>query len=183
MATTSAELPGTIGVSAPLFASLNEEVAEQLITNGFRNVVLMGDHGGGQQELGEVARKLSAKHASRGIRVVYCDDVYRKAGTDFNKWLMENGLPVGQHASIPDTSELLYLQGSNRWIRKELLATAVAGTLIPGSGKDPKAKPVRNGISGDARRSTPALGKRVSDMKVEYAVTQIRRLLRDPPAK
>jgi hypothetical protein len=28
-------LPGTIGISAPLFASLNEEEAEQLIRNGF----------------------------------------------------------------------------------------------------------------------------------------------------
>ena len=54
----SAELPGTIGVSGPLFAAINEEVTEQLIINGFRNVVLMGDHGGGQQELSEVAKKL-----------------------------------------------------------------------------------------------------------------------------
>src|ERR1700761_8789161 len=33
----SAELPGTIGISPELFASLNEEVTEQLIRNGFKN--------------------------------------------------------------------------------------------------------------------------------------------------
>src|ERR1700755_3045619 len=38
----SATLPGTIGLTAPLFAALNEQVAEQLIQSGFKNVVLMG---------------------------------------------------------------------------------------------------------------------------------------------
>ena len=45
------ELPGTIGISGPVFAEINEEVAEQLIANGFKNVVLIGDHGGGQKEI------------------------------------------------------------------------------------------------------------------------------------
>ena len=35
-----------------------KRIAEQLITTGFKNVVLMGDHGGGQEQLGEVAKKL-----------------------------------------------------------------------------------------------------------------------------
>jgi creatinine amidohydrolase len=174
----SAELPGTIGVSGPLFAAINEEVAEQLIVNGFRNVVLMGDHGGGQRELSEVAKKLDAKYASQGIHVVYCDDVYAKVGTDFNQWLVANGYPVGSHASIKDTSELLYLEGDQPWIRKELIATAVGNPpRKPGEPRDPNTKRVNNGISGDARRSSPEIGKRVSDMKVEYAVAQIRRLL------
>jgi creatinine amidohydrolase len=34
-----------------------------------------------------------------------------------------------------------------------------------------------NGIQGDARRSTAELGKRAIDMKVDYAVRQIRSLL------
>jgi creatinine amidohydrolase/Fe(II)-dependent formamide hydrolase-like protein len=36
---------------------------------------------------------------------------------------------------------------------------------------------VNNGISGDARRSTEELGKKAFDMKVDYAVKQIRGLL------
>jgi creatinine amidohydrolase len=78
-------LPGTIGISTAVFAQLNEEVAEQMITNGFKNIVLLGDHGGGQPQLGQVAKKLSEKYADKGVRVVHCDDFYSKVGTDFDK--------------------------------------------------------------------------------------------------
>ncbi|HEV1284347.1 MAG TPA: creatininase family protein, partial [Bryobacteraceae bacterium] len=91
-------LPGTIGLTGPLFAALNEQVAEQMIKNGFKNVVLMGDHGGGQTELGEVAKKLDEKYAPQGIRVVFCDEVYKKANADFDKWLEANHYPLSSHA-------------------------------------------------------------------------------------
>src|ERR1044071_7413755 len=118
-------LPGTIGLTAPLFAALNEQVADQLIKTGFKNVVLMGDHGGGQKELGEVAKKLDDKYGPQGIHVVFCDEVYARAMADFDKYLVEKGFPQSSHAGIPDTSEMLYLGGDKGWVRKELVATAI----------------------------------------------------------
>lgn len=176
------ELPGTIGLTGPLFAAVNEQVAEQLIKNGFKSVVLLGDHGGGQKELAEVARKLDEKYASQGIRVVYSDEVYQKANTDFDKWLTENGYPTSSHAGIEDTSEMLYLGGDDGWVRKELVPTALGDVRKPGEPRDPNAKRVNNGISGDARRSTAELGKRFIDLKVDYAVKQIQQLLAAPAA-
>src|ERR1700681_2865540 len=58
----NAALPGTIGLTGPLFASLNEQVAEQTIKNGFKNIVLMGDHGGGHEALGGGAKKRGEKN-------------------------------------------------------------------------------------------------------------------------
>ncbi len=175
----SAALPGTIGLTGPLFQSLNEEVAEQAIKSGFKNVVLMGDHGGGQTELGNVAKKLGAKYGSQGIRVVFCDEVYAKAQGDFDKWLQENGYPLSSHAGIPDTSEMLYLGGDKGWVRKEEIPKAIGDPMRkPGEARDPNAPRVNNGIQGDARKSTAELGKRMFEMKVEYAVRQIRELLK-----
>jgi creatinine amidohydrolase len=172
------DLPGTIGLTGQLFAELNEQVAEQMIKNGFKNVVLMGDHGGGQKELGEVAKKLDEKYSSQGIRVVFCDEVYQKAQADFDKWLAANNYPVSSHAGIPDTSEMLYLGGDKGWVRKELIATAVGDPVRKrDEPRDPNAKRINNGITGDARPSTPELGKRAFDIKVSYAVDQIHRLL------
>jgi creatinine amidohydrolase len=174
----SATLPGTIGLTPEIFAAVNERVAEELIKTGFKSVVLMGDHGGGQKELGEVAKKLDEKYAGKGIRVVFCDEVYAKAQGDFDKWLAEKDYPPSSHAGIPDTSEMLYLGGDKGWVRKELIPTAVGDPVrARGSARDPNAPRINNGITGDARPSTAELGKRAFDMKVDYAVRQIHELL------
>ena len=174
----SAELPGTIGLTADLFAAINEQVAEQLIKTGFKNIVLMGDHGGGQQQLGEVAKKLGAKYVAQGVKVVFCNEVYATANDDFDKWLVSQGYPTSSHAGIPDTSEMLYLGADKGWVRKELVKDALGDPVLPqGQKPDPSKPRVNNGISGDGRRSTPELGKKLFDMKVDYAVKQIKSLI------
>src|SRR6185295_17436321 len=82
----SADLPGTIGLTPEILAAILERVSEQAIATGFKNVVIMGDHGGGQpQTYAEVAKKLEAKYASEGKHVYFCDEVYAKAQGDFDK--------------------------------------------------------------------------------------------------
>lgn len=175
----SAELPGTIGLSAETFAAVNEEVAEQLIISGFHNVVLMGDHGGGQDQLKEVAAELDAKHRDDGVRVVYCDDVYASANADFDGWLREHDYPLSAHGGIPDTSEMMFLGGAAGWVRRDLVKDALGDPMrAPGETRDPDAPRVNNGITGDGRRSSAELGERLFGMKVHYAVRQIRTLLR-----
>ena len=174
----SADLPGTIGLTNEIFEAINEQVAEELIKTGFRNVVLMGDHGGGQAQLKAVATKLDAKYAGKGIRVVFCDEVYAKANGDFDAWLQAQGYPSSAHAGIPDTSEMLFLGGDKGWVRKDLVKDALGDPLPPpGQRPDPAAARINNGISGDGRKSTPELGKKLFDMKTDYAVKQIKQLL------
>jgi len=174
----SAELPGTIGLSTAVFATMNEEIAEQLLLSGFKTVILMGDHGGGQAELKTVAEKLEAKHAAEGKHVYYCDEVYSKANGDFDEWLKANNYPLSAHAGIPDTSEMLYLGGDKGWVRKDLVATAMGDPVLPrGQAPDPNVKRINNGITGDGRKSTAELGKRLFNTKVDYAVAQIQKLM------
>ena len=174
----SATLPGTIGLTPDILGAILERISEQAITTGFKNVILMGDHGGGQPNVyRDVAKKLDDKYAAQGIHVYYCDDVYTKAQADFDKWLVDNGYPKSSHAGIPDTSEMLYL-GGDAWVRKDLIKTALGDPVQePGTPRDPNAQRVNNGISGDGRRSSAELGKRAFDMKIDYAVKQIRSLV------
>lgn len=90
---------------------------------------------------------------------------------------------------------MLYLGGDKGWVRKDLIATAVGDPAHRGRGgdgggggrgqagrcrvpADPNAPArVNNGIQGDARKSTAELGKKIFDMKVDYAVRQINELL------
>ena len=175
----SATLTGTIGLTPEILAIVLERIAEQAITTGFRNVVLMGDHGGGQPAVyRDVAAKLDAKYAAQGIRVFFCDEVYAKAQADFDKWLQDNGYPSSSHAGIPDTSEMLYLGGDLGWVRKDLIPTALGDPILPrGQQRDPNAPRVNNGISGDGRRASAELGKVAFDIKVDYAVKQIRTMI------
>jgi len=183
----SAQLPGTIGLTPELLGAILERVTDQAMATGFKNVVLMGDHGGGQpQTYAEVAKKMDAKYAPEGKHVYFCDEVYAKAQGDFDKWLEAHGYPRSSHAGIPDTSTMLYLGGDKGWVRKELIATAEGDPVPPpgqrGQGRgqpaDPNAPPRKNnGITGDARRSTAALGKMAFDMKIDYAVRQIQGFL------
>jgi creatinine amidohydrolase len=167
-------LPGTIGLTAETFKEVNREVAEQLIRNGFKNVVLMGDHGGGQKELGELATELDAKYAGQGIRVVFCGDTYLKATDDWKVWLISKGYPPGEHATVTDTSEMLYLEPApNAWVRKDMLPLMVERDKT--APPDP-TKPI-NGVSGDGRRSSAELGKYGVDLMESEAVAQIRQLL------
>ena len=177
----SANLPGTIGLTPDILSVILERIAEQAVVTGFRNVILMGDHGGGQPNVyRDVAKKLDDKYAPQGIHVYYCDDVYTKAQGDFDKWLVDNGYPRSSHAGIPDTSEMLYL-GGDAWVRKELIKTALGDPVRePGTPRDSTAVRVNNGITGDARRASAALGKRAFEMKVGYAVKQIRSLVATP---
>jgi creatinine amidohydrolase len=186
----SADLPGTIGLSNEVFGQMLTEISEQAIITGFKNVMIMGDHGGGQPAVfTEVAKKLDAKYAPEGKHVYFVDEVYAKAQGDFDKWLAANGYPVSSHAGIPDTSTMMYLGGDKGWVRKDLIATAEGDPMPPpgarGQGRgavDPNAPPRKNnGISGDARRSSVALGKMAFNIKVDYAVKQINGFLASQP--
>jgi creatinine amidohydrolase len=187
----SADLPGTIGLTPEILGIVLERISEQAIATGFKNVVIMGDHGGGQPATyTEVAKKLDAKYAPEGKHVYFCDQVYKKAQDDFDEWLVAHGYPRSSHAGIPDTSTMLYLGGDKGWVRKELIATAEGDPVPPpgargegrGRSADPNAPPRKNnGISGDARRSTAALGRQAFDIKIDYAVKQIQGFLASQP--
>ncbi len=185
----SADLPGTIGLTPEILSAVLERVSEQAIQTGFKNVIIMGDHGGGQPDAyASVAKKLEAKYAPQGKHVYFCDEVYRKAQDDFDEWLVAHGYPRSSHAGIPDTSTMMYLGGDQGWVRKELIPTAEGDPVPPpgqggrGRSNDPNAPPRKNnGITGDARRSTAALGKMAFDIKVDYAVKEIQGFLANQP--
>jgi creatinine amidohydrolase/Fe(II)-dependent formamide hydrolase-like protein len=176
----SAQLPGTIGLTPELLTAVLTRIVEQTFATGFTNVMIMGDHGGGQPNAYKaVVDSLEPKYGRQGKHVYFVDEVYAKAQDDFDKWLEANGYPVSSHAGIPDTSTMLMLDSSNVWVRRDLIPEALGDMPRPrGSTPAANAPPRKNnGISGDARRSSVELGKRAFDIKVDYAVRQIHEFL------
>src|SRR5262245_55296762 len=112
------KMPGSIALAPDVFQKVNEAVVDSMVKNGFKNIVLMGDHGGGQAELSKLAEAMDARYGPQGTHVYFCGDVYEKSRQEFAGWLKSKGLPLSNHAGIPDTSSMLYLQpGRDQWVR------------------------------------------------------------------
>ena len=172
------KMPGAVALTPELFQKVNEAVVDSMVKNGFKNIVLMGDHGGGQAELGKLAEAMDAKYGSQGFHVHFCGDVYDKSQREFAEWLMSKGLPLSNHGGIPDTSEMLYLQpGPEQWVRDIYKTTVGDPVLAPGQQPDPNLPRVNNGIRGDPRPSTPEIGKIYIEMKINNAVAQINKMI------
>jgi creatinine amidohydrolase/Fe(II)-dependent formamide hydrolase-like protein len=182
----SADLPGTIGLTNDLLEKFLQRMVEQTVTTGFKNVVLMGDHGGGQGEgdknvYRKVATEMDAKYSPSGVHVYYCDQVYEPANNAMEAKLAAEGYPRATHAGIHDTSIMMYLDQDDTYVRKSLLPAAVGIPVGPDNKPHPTPDSPKNGIVGDARRSSAAIGKEAFAMKVDFAVKQIQTFI--PPKK
>ena len=173
--------PGSITLPGPVFAAVNEAVVDSMVVNGFKQIVLMGDHGNGQTELKSLALRLDRKYAAKGSRVYFCGDVYAKTRDDADRWIAAHGLPPATHGGIRDTSVLMFL-GGDAYVRRDKLVAGdpVAGPAQPRPATTPR---VDNGVIGDPRPSTPELGKLFFDMQVDNAVAQIRALTGTAPIR
>ena len=155
--------PGTVSLSEDTFGAVAREVALSAIAAGFKNVALMGDHGGGQQTLKKVAEALNAEWSPKGVHVYYISDLYYKEKEQMKEYLTKRNMVIDEHAGIDGTSEVMFVDKDNKWVRKDKLA--------PDNGK--------MGVRGDPTQASPGLGKMFVEFKIKNAVNQIRSLTAD----
>jgi len=187
--------PGGVSLPSEVFKAVNNAAIESMAINGFKDIFIMGDHGGGQQELRQVAEEADKKLSPKGVRVYYISDFYSKAHDDFDEYLYEHHIPIGSHAGVSDTSEMLYLEPSpgvyvrpiyktvpfnpgptpEQWKaqRDARLAGVPAGGQRGQRGENPNR--VNNGITGDPHMSSKELGKMAADIAVRNAVAEIKK--------
>jgi len=155
--------PGTVTLTPEAFFSVVRSVGQSALTAGFKVVAMMGDHGGGQDEMALAAKELNAEAGASNARVLFIGDLYAKSRVQIRELFAKRGLPTDEdHAGIHDTSALLALETTpGQWVRKDKLPMADAKT----------------GVQGHPQLASAELGKIYNDMKVELAVKQIRSLL------
>lgn len=159
---------GTISIPEATFEALLESTARSLRRHGFTDVVLLGDHGGYQRNLGRIAAKFDREWAGRGARVQAPPEYYRVVQTEFVQMLKARGhgaAEIGSHAGLADTALALAVDPS--LVRPEALAEAArAGG--------------REGVSGDPRAATAELGRPGVERIVEATTAAIRARMRRP---
>jgi creatinine amidohydrolase/Fe(II)-dependent formamide hydrolase-like protein len=154
--------PGTITIPEETFARLVESAARSFRHHGFRDIVLLGDHGGYQKIDRAVAAKLNREWMSARARVHAIDAYYEAAETDYPRMLRQRGYgeaEIGTHAGLADTSLALAIDPA--LVRAERMRSAEA--VAKG-----------NGVAGDPRRSSAELGQLGVDAIVARSVAQIR---------
>jgi len=138
---------GTISIPEAAFETTLEYAARSLRRHGFRDIVLIGDHGGYQKSLAKVAAKLNREWAASPARVHAVEDYYQAANGDFAQALRREGFSaaeIGTHAGAADTSLTLAVDPS--LVRSERL-------------RDGTALGAAEGVQGDPRRASAAAGK------------------------
>jgi creatinine amidohydrolase/Fe(II)-dependent formamide hydrolase-like protein len=160
--------PGVITNPSPSYNNLLEAAARSLATHGFTEILFIGDSGGNQAGMAEVAERLGAEWGDAGPKIWALGDYYEKGQEYSRAWLqaaygydMET---IGSHAGITDTSAVMYV--FSQGIRGD--------RRMPGGGS-PDA-----GVTGDPTLATPEIGHMVVNFKVVAALQQYRELSAPP---
>ncbi len=100
--------PGAIQMPADVFKGVQAAMIESMAMNGFKDIFVMGDHGGGQPQIKEAAEEQDKKLSAKGVRVYYINDFYQKTHDDVDLYMYEHKLPIAGHGAMMETSEMLY---------------------------------------------------------------------------
>lgn len=149
--------PGTITVPSDAYRKVLASAARSFRLHGFRDIVLLGDHGDYQKDNQAVAAALTREWAGSGVRVLAVAEYYRAATVGYAQALKARGYAdgeIGLHAGLADTS--LALAVDPRLVRTERLAVASPG------------------VSGDPRRASAELGQAGVDAIVAQTVEAVR---------
>jgi len=151
---------GSITLPNVYFMKILEYTARSLKVHGFTDIVFIGDSGGNQRGMEEVATALNDEWRGGETRIHFVPEYYSANG--FRQWLESQGEKteaIGRHAGITDTSQLLAAAPDH--IRLDARA--------PGGGFE------GSGVSGDPSRASVEYGKKGIELKVETAVREIRK--------
>jgi creatinine amidohydrolase len=154
--------PGTISISDDAFKGVLDGAARSFKQHGFVNIVWLGDSGNYQTLIAAVATRLNREWAATPTRAHWIGDYYRTVQTGYVQALRDKGLSdaqIGTHAGAADTSLLMAVDAA--LVRPERMA--------PGS----KAADAE-GVSGDPRAASAALGQIGVDLIVRSSVVAIR---------
>ena len=159
--------PGTLQVRPETYEALVEDEAESLKANGFRHVVLIGDSGGNQRGLANVATKLAAAWAGSTTTIHFIPEYYASWEAADAAW---------GSLGVPKTME--------EGIHDDYSVNAIIATVDPNKIRFEErrgaGKASINGQSLLPLETTVANGKKLVEIRTKLAVDAIRKALATP---
>ena len=162
--------PGSVFLSAATYRAVLTDMAMSLKGMGFTNVILMGDSGGNQGAMKEVASTLDEKFKGSGTRFYFIPEYYDYASAQ--KYLQSNG--------VPEQIEIGASQGSDK-IHEEYSIDALMALYDPKSIRiEERTKANRatiNGVSLLPLSKTLEMGKKIVEVRAKLAVDAINKAM------
>ena len=159
--------PGTLQVRPETYEALVEDEAESLKANGFRHVVLIGDSGGNQRGLANVATKLAAAWAGSTTTIHFIPEYYASWEAADAAW---------GSLGIPKTMD--------EGIHDDYSVNAIIATVDPNKIRFEErrgaGKASINGQSLLPLETTVANGQKLVEIRTKLAVDAIRKALATP---
>lgn len=154
--------PGSISLTEPTFQALLTDICASMRTNGFKNIVLIGDSGGNQDGMKAVAEKLSQKWTDGKTKIVYVPEYYNYG--NIGKWLADQGIKEsdeGLHDDFGMTAVMMSIDEKSVRTQQRI-----------------KANKFRiNGVELAPKEKTIAIGTKIIDYRADTAVKAIRAAL------
>ncbi len=157
---------------------VKEAEIQSMAWNGFKDIFVMGDHGGGQKVVQEAAEEMNNRLAPKGVRVYYVADFYFKYQEDVRTYLTAHNLPIGAHGGVMETSKLLFLEPASGMYVRPNYKTVPFDPAGPTPSGANAATPVNNTVVGDPHPSSKAIGRDIQAIGVNDTLAQIKALLR-----
>jgi len=162
--------PGVISLPSPAYDMLLDAAARSLKAHGFTDILFIGDSGGNQAGMTNVANKLNEEWKDGSAKAYALTGYYEDGRVHYRAWLEAafsyDDTIIGSHAGISDTSQMLHVRPTG--IRKDQIK-AWGG-------------PADSGVSGDPMKATAEIGRMGIEFKVNAAINQYK-LLKNPPQR
>lgn len=154
--------PGVISLPDPAYERVLDAAVRSLKVHGFTDIILIGDSGGNQRGIVNVAKAINAEWGGSGVRVHAITDYYEQGRVLIRDYLSKtygwSEQVVGSHAGTSDTSQLLYVFAQG--IRNDKLA--------------PNGGAPNSGVQGDPTKASAEIGRIAIDFKVNAAIKQFK---------
>lgn len=154
--------PGTISLTEDTYERLLTDICACFRTHGFTDIVLIGDSGGNQNGMKEVAARLNAKWAVGKTRVHFIPEYYNYPAV--TRWLEQQGIKQvseGIHDDFAITAIMMTVDPSTVRMKQRLAANKFR----------------INGVDLAPAEKTIDWGKKIVDFRAEATVKAIKQAL------
>lgn len=151
--------PSTVSLREDTYRALLTDICDCYRAHGFRTIVLLGDSGGNQPGMKEVAERLAAQWGAKGPRIVYIPEYYNY--DKVKTWLESQGVKQGDDG-----------------LHDDFAITAIMATVDPRSiRRDERVaagKFTINGVALEPFDKTVAWGRKIIDFRAEATISALK---------